>query len=358
MRRSLFSFKSLFPTVKGFLSRSAASTKQTFVLSPAVNEEETSARPYKTNVAQFQIPILLQSKPFDSLCAPVCSLEKDGSIVGSLGMNLLDVSSKYEMNAFEMRDAYGRRACYYSLPGLESSAALASVDQMEVVDVTRSRGLHRRFRTNAGLEIAHGGTVNSVVFSPSERRVASAGGDGVIKLWNPDDGSLITSLRGPEGSEATAVLFSIDEMFLIAGSSNGSIYIWDLLESCIVKSLHGHSDCVYSLAATADVSLIVSASHDSTIKTWHLNPRRPNPPTPPRDIGRTETSIMLSWAAPASFNEDVTAFHLQYRIGLRNPWTPEPALTLPPHFRSKNVEGLVSNTGAARLSYPPFSAVI
>jgi hypothetical protein len=62
-------------------------------------------------------------------------------------------------------------------------------------------------------------------------------------------------------------------------------------------------------------------------------------------VGTTETSILLCWSAPPSFNEELSAFHLQYRVGLRNPWLPEPAQSLPPHYRSKNIEGLVSNTG-------------
>jgi WD40 repeat protein len=256
---------------------------------------------------------------------PTATIDADGNVIGSIGVDAnLPVSAFVAQS--ELLDGYGRRTRYLSLPGLEKLATRKGVTfragiEAEVVNVKLSGGLLRRFRQDNGFEIAHSGAVNDVVFSPSERQIASAGGDCMVKLWDPSDGSYVRTLRRHE-REVMCVLFSVDEVFLVSGGSDGIIFIWSLLDNAVIRSLRGHSDCIYSLAAKPDLSVIYSASHDKSIRTWHLNPRRPNAPLPPRVVGTTETTILLQWKAPAAFNEEITAFHLQYKVGLRNPWMP------------------------------------
>lgn len=246
-------------------------------------------------------------------------LDETGRVTAPVGVGGADELTR-ESNLL------ARRALYYSLPCLsyphEGVKVLAHNElSSEEVDLVRSKGLLRRFHVDSGLELAHAGSVNDVCFSTSERRVASAGGDGAIKLWDPRDGALIKSLTSHE-KEAMSVLFSKDELFLVSGGLDGLILVWNMIEFNVLRTLRGHSDCIYSLAALEDISILYSASHDKTIKTWHLNPQRPSAPSAPRAVGMTDTSILISWKAPPAFNEDITAFHLQYRVGLRNPWMP------------------------------------
>ena len=37
--------------------------------------------------------------------------------------------------------------------------------------------------------MCHHGAINDAVFSSSEKRIAGAGGDKLIKIWDPRDGS-------------------------------------------------------------------------------------------------------------------------------------------------------------------------
>ena len=98
------------------------------------------------------------------------------------------------------------------------------------------------------------------------------------------------------------------------------------------------------MSVSADVSIVISASHDCTLKTWHLSPREPDAPKAPRIISKTDSTVTLSWIAPPSFNEDITAYSLQWRLGLRQPWVPNPPLSIPPHYRSKILRNLFSST--------------
>ena len=63
------------------------------------------------------------------------------------------------------------------------------------VDVNATGGFLLKFNIN-GLDMVHTGAVNDVYFAPSECRVATAGGDKLIKLWDPRDGSFVKRLEG------------------------------------------------------------------------------------------------------------------------------------------------------------------
>ena len=100
----------------------------------------------------------------------------------------------------------------------------------------------------------------------------------------------------------------------------------------------------FSVALSPDGRALVSASHDGSLKSWYLTPRLPDPPEPPRIVAISDSTVSLQWTAPAAFNEDVTAFFLQWRMGIRQPWTPEPPLSIPPEYRSKVLRGLFYST--------------
>ena len=59
----------------------------------------------------------------------------------------------------------------------------------------------------------HHGAINDCVFAPSENRLATAGGDGFVKIWDPRDGTLVRGLKGHSG-EVNAVRYSIDELYV------------------------------------------------------------------------------------------------------------------------------------------------
>lgn len=49
---------------------------------------------------------------------------------------------------------------------------------------------------------------------------------------------------------------------------------------------------------------------------------------------------MISWQAPPSFNEPITAFEVQYQIPGQDDWGPNPAISVPPHYRQKTIINL------------------
>ncbi|MDZ8095458.1 MAG: AAA-like domain-containing protein, partial [Nostoc sp. DedQUE05] len=119
----------------------------------------------------------------------------------------------------------------------------------------------------------HSNWVNSVVFSPDGKTLASASFDNTIKLWNLDTGREITTLSGHSNS-VHSVVFSPDGKTLASASFDNTIKLWNLDTGREITTLSGHSNSVYSVVFSPNGKTLASASFDKTIKLWSLNTRK------------------------------------------------------------------------------------
>lgn len=252
-----------------------------------------------------------------------------------------------------------------SVDALYDKNRIGALSVRERAELLRKTGLIRCCSIN-DFEIVHHGSINDVAFSPSEKRLVSAGGDGVIKMWDPRDGTYIRQFEtynyeigmvgglgaGVEGGipkkfsggEVLAVAYTQDELYLVSAGSDAIILIWDLTTCCVTRALKGHADIISCIAITHDCNQLISGSYDGIVKTWFLTPRHPDPPAPPRVISRTDRTMLITWQSPPSYNEHLTAFHLQYRVGNNRTWKPEVAISMPPYFRSRAMNNLSAAT--------------
>ena len=67
-------------------------------------------------------------------------------------------------------------------------------------------------------------SVGRVVFRPDGNRLATAGGDKVVRVWEAETGKELAALPSPD--RVTVVAFSPDGKSLAAGSKDGSVWIW------------------------------------------------------------------------------------------------------------------------------------
>jgi WD40 repeat protein/DNA-binding SARP family transcriptional activator len=68
---------------------------------------------------------------------------------------------------------------------------------------------------------------NDVTFAPDGQSIASAGTDGIVRLWNPDSGEELTALRGHSGT-VDQVQFSPDGRWLASSADEDGVRVWAL----------------------------------------------------------------------------------------------------------------------------------
>lgn len=110
--------------------------------------------------------------------------------------------------------------------------------------------------------------VVSVAFAPGDA-VLAASVDNLIKLFDVPTGQLQRRIN-TLSQRVYGIAFSGDGSLLAAGDRSGSILVWDTKRNAPVAKLTGHSDRVYACCITPDKRRLVSCSRDSAIRWWDL----------------------------------------------------------------------------------------
>lgn len=111
----------------------------------------------------------------------------------------------------------------------------------------------------------HQGRVNSLAIVGD--RLVSGSGDGSIRVW---DITNAYEIQEPLSAAARVLsLAAANDGTVAAGYSDGYIRIWNIVDGSLVQAIAAHDDQVSSLAfSPADPDVLVSGSHDGTIKVW------------------------------------------------------------------------------------------
>ncbi len=117
------------------------------------------------------------------------------------------------------------------------------------------------------LSLEHPDYVNSVVFSPDGQLLASASDDSIVRLWDAATGKLVRSMTGHQGY-VNGVAFSPDGKFIASGADDSTVRLWDAATGEALTELNGHTGYVNSVVFSPDGKLLASASDDGTARLW------------------------------------------------------------------------------------------
>jgi WD40 repeat protein/serine/threonine protein kinase len=115
-----------------------------------------------------------------------------------------------------------------------------------------------------------GPSVN-IAFSPDGKRLATGGEENTVKIWDVQTGNDLRTLEGHNGDVYTVAFSPDDEgRWIASGSEDSTVRIWDSRTGKLIHTFRGHTGLVSSLAFSPDGQKLYSGSRDKTVKVWDL----------------------------------------------------------------------------------------
>ncbi len=135
-----------------------------------------------------------------------------------------------------------------------------------------------RVLKDPNLDAAHAGTAWSAAFTPSGQRVASAGNDGTVKIWEVLSGRLIQTIQvfTPASDEygVTAIAFSPNGKTLAAATGDGRIFLYSTTDWEELDELNAHKGVIWGLTFSPDGNFLASGGADTVVRLWDLTNNR------------------------------------------------------------------------------------
>ncbi len=113
--------------------------------------------------------------------------------------------------------------------------------------------------------MGHTGAIHSIAIHPQTGELATAGADGLLKLWRGDEMPRV--LAGHSGP-VLAVAFTRDGASVISGGADASVRRWNVSDGLQAQAYTGHQGQVTGVTVSADSTTIVSSSLDKTVRIW------------------------------------------------------------------------------------------
>ena len=109
--------------------------------------------------------------------------------------------------------------------------------------------------------------VFAVAFSPDSKRLATAGADRTIRVYETDTGKLLLQIED-HADWIFDIAFSPDGTRLASGSRDKTSKVFDVVKKEPLVTFTGHAQPVYTVAFSPDGKTVTSGGEDNEIRVW------------------------------------------------------------------------------------------
>lgn len=112
---------------------------------------------------------------------------------------------------------------------------------------------------------AHPAAIFDIAFSAAGDKVATAGGDGAIKIFSWPQLEPLASMSVDKDATIWSLLFVNDDKQIVSGGSNNAIQLWDVASAQSIVTMAVAGNWVTSLAAIPESPLVVAGCMDGKL---------------------------------------------------------------------------------------------
>ncbi len=156
------------------------------------------------------------------------------------------------------------------------------------------------------IALPHEERIQALVFSPDGKWLATAGSNGLLKLWDGRSGSLKARLSGHYGS-IFGLDFAADSQHFVSAGTDRTVRLWNVGVERAVAVLYGHSAHIYTAAFSPNGARVVTASYDQTARIWDVRAGQPVAILQGHRRGVTSATFSRSGSRIVTTSEDHTA---------------------------------------------------
>lgn len=175
----------------------------------------------------------------------------------------------------------GHAGVIYSIAFSPEGGSLVSGGRDQTIRLWEISGAHQPAKYNPPLT-GHTKGVISLDFSPVDNIFATVSRDQTIRLWSIDDQQQIISLSEVKAGigEINSIMFSPEGKIIASGSEEGVILLFDVsdprLPSQISPNIISSESEVNSVTFNPDGKILAAGNEDGTILLWEVsNPQQP-----------------------------------------------------------------------------------
>ena len=221
------------------------------------------------------LPSLLRSITGDKASETNNTRENPMPIEHTLSIEALDFTPDSKMlvtgsqdGAAIMWDVETRNRLFTVMGHTGSVKALAFLEDDKTLISASSDGTLRIWETDTQnqqlIPIKYKRSILCMVLSSDRKTVALGGVGNDVHLWDADTKNFVATFKTGHENYVDTLVFSPDDKILASGSRDRRIELWDVTHQQRLSILDGHTDGIMDMAFSADGKKFASTSRDGT----------------------------------------------------------------------------------------------